>query len=109
MSFNEGTSQRFKFNLNTHSINKDWNRFSQNILELLLQILDWGQHVSEISCKATKTMGFLRRNLALASRHTKEDAYKTLVRPQIEYAAPIWHPLYDIQIAQVEKMQRTAA
>ena len=23
--------------------------------------LDWGQHVSEISCKATKTMGFLRR------------------------------------------------
>ena len=32
--------------------------------------LDWGQHVSEISCKATKTMGFLRRNLALAPRHT---------------------------------------
>ena len=23
--------------------------------------LDWGQHVSKISCKATKTMGFLRR------------------------------------------------
>ena len=38
--------------------------------------LDWGQHVSEISCKATKTMGFLRRNLALAPRHTKEVAYK---------------------------------
>ena len=36
--------------------------------------LDWGQHVSEISCKATKTMGFLRRNLALAPRHTKEVA-----------------------------------
>ena len=30
--------------------------------------LNWGQHVSEISCKATKTMGFLRRNLALAPR-----------------------------------------
>ena len=41
--------------------------------------LDWGQHVSEISCKATKTMGFLRRNLALAPRHTKEVAYKTFV------------------------------
>ena len=46
--------------------------------------LDWGQHASEISCKATKTMGFLRRNLALAPRHTKEVAYKTLVRPQLE-------------------------
>ena len=39
-----------------------------------------------------KTLGFLRRNLALAPRHTKEVAYKTLVRPQLEYAAPIWHP-----------------
>ena len=26
--------------------------------------MDWGQHVSEISSKATKTLGFLRRNLA---------------------------------------------
>ena len=32
--------------------------------------LDWGQHISEITCKATKTLGFLRRNLALAPRHT---------------------------------------
>ena len=51
--------------------------------------LDWGQHVSEIACNATKTMGFLPRNLALAHRHTKEVAYKTLVRPQLKYAAPI--------------------
>ena len=34
--------------------------------------LDWGQHISEISAKATKTMGFLRCNLAFAPRHTKE-------------------------------------
>ena len=54
-------------------------------------------------------MGFLRRNLALAPRHTKEVAYKTLVGPQLEYAAPIWHPYHDTQIAQVEKVQRTAA
>ena len=54
-------------------------------------------------------MGFLRRNLALAPRHNKEVAYKTLVRPQLEYAAPIWHPYHDTQIAQVAKVQRTAA
>ena len=52
--------------------------------------MDWGQHVSEISSKATKTLGFLRRNLAFAPRSTKEVAYKTLVRPKLEYAAPIW-------------------
>ena len=53
---------------------------------------NYSLHISEISCKATKTLGFLRRNLALAPWHTKEVAYKTLVRPQLEYAAPIWHP-----------------
>ena len=40
--------------------------------------MDWGQHISEISSKATKTLGFLRRNLAFAPRSTKEVAYKTL-------------------------------
>ena len=71
--------------------------------------LDWGQHVSEISCKATKTMGFLRRNLALAPRHTKTVAYKTLVQPQLEYSAPFWNPYHKLQIQEVEKVQRTAA
>ena len=34
--------------------------------------IDWGQHISEISSKATqKTLGFLRRNLAVAPRSTK--------------------------------------
>ena len=71
--------------------------------------LDWGQHISEITCKATKTLCFLRRNLALAPRHTKEVAYKTLVRPQLEYAAPIWHPYNETQTAKAEKVQRTVA
>ena len=66
--------------------------------------LECGQHVSEISSKATKTLGFLRRNLAL-----KEVAYQSLVRPQLEYAAPIWHPYNEIETKKVEKVQKTAA
>ena len=54
-------------------------------------------------------MGFLRRNLALAPRHTKEVAYKTLVRPQLEYVTPIWNPYHKLQIQEVEKVQRKAA
>ena len=54
-------------------------------------------------------MGFLRRNLAFAPRYTKGVAYKTLVRPKLEYAAPIWHPYHESQIGQAEKVQRRAA
>ena len=71
--------------------------------------LDWGQHIYEISSKTTKTIGFLRRNLASAPRHTKEHTFTTLVRPQLEYAAHVLHPYYKTQIQQAEKVQRTAA
>ena len=50
------------------------------------------QHTFDISSKATKTLGFLLRNLALAPRSTKQVAYKTLVRLILEYAAPVWSP-----------------
>ena len=65
--------------------------------------MDWGQHISDISSKATKTLGFLRRNLAFAPSSTKEVAYKTLVHPKLEYAEPIWSPYCKTQIQQVER------
>ena len=34
--------------------------------------MDWGQHISDISSKATKTFGFLHRNAAFAPKSTKE-------------------------------------
>ena len=53
--------------------------------------MEWGQHVSDITSKATKTLGFLHRDLAFAPRSTnKKVAYKTLVHFKLEYAAPIW-------------------
>ena len=36
--------------------------------------MDWGQHISDISSKATNTLGFLRRKLAFAPSSTKEFA-----------------------------------
>ena len=67
--------------------------------------MNWGQHVSDISSKATKTLGFLRRNLTFAPRSTKEVAHKTLVLPKLEYAAPIWSPHSKLQINQIEKFR----
>ena len=71
--------------------------------------MDLGQHISDISPKASKTLGFLCWILALAPRSTKEVAYKRLVRLKLEYALPICSPYSKTQIQQVEKVQKTAA
>ena len=71
--------------------------------------LDLGQYINEITSKATKTLGLLHRNMAFAPRETKAAAYKTLVRPKLEYAAPVWMPHHQKEIDRIEKVQRTAA
>ena len=65
---------------------------SAKYLGIYITITDnigWGQHISEISFKSTKTLGFLCMNLAFALRSTMEVAYKTLVLPKLAYAALI--------------------
>ena len=66
--------------------------------------LDCGQHISEISCKATRQCGLIG-----AIVHWHKVVYKTLFRPHLELAAPIWHSYHKTEIRQVEKMLRTAA
>ena len=98
-------SRHIDFNYTLHQQTLEQVQSAKYLGLTITDDLDWGQHISEITCKATKTLGFLRSNLALAPRHTKEVAYKTLVRPQLEYAAPIWHPYHETQIEKVEKVQ----
>ena len=64
----------------------------------IIDDLDWGRHINNFTSKATKTLGFLRRNLTLAPKKTKVAAYKTLVRPQLKYTAPIWNPHHQTEI-----------
>ena len=49
--------------------------------------LSWRTHINRITTNANKSIGYLRRTKPL-----KEKAYKAMVRPQLEYAAPVWDP-----------------
>jgi hypothetical protein len=50
-----------------------------------------------------------RRNLKISSISIKEQAYKTLVRPLVEYASPVWDPHHQTDIRKLECVQRRAA
>jgi hypothetical protein len=71
--------------------------------------LQWDQHINNITAKANKTLGFLRRNLKIPSIRIKEQAYQTLVRPLVEYASTVWNPYTKTEINKIEAVQRRAA
>ena len=64
--------------------------------------LQWDQHINNITAKANKTLGFLRRNLKIPSIRIKEQAYQTLVRPLVEYASTVWNPYTKTEINKIE-------
>ena len=71
--------------------------------------LSWKKHINNTTGKAQRTLNLLRRNLHGCSQKTKDIAYKTMVRPTLEYASASWDPYEQRQINQLEAVQNRAA
>ena len=71
--------------------------------------LNWNKHVEQKVSKASSMLGLIHRNLKTSSTKTKELAYKTLVRPHLEYASIVWSPWQQSLVKMIEKTQRRAA
>ena len=51
--------------------------------------LNWNRSIDEITAKAYRTFGFLKRNLQENLSTLKARAYKGLVRPQVEHCSSV--------------------
>ena len=71
--------------------------------------LRYDRHIQDITTKANRTLGLLRRNIRTPTPQLKERAYKALVRPQLEYASTVWFPWQRYHVDDVEKVQRRSA
>jgi len=71
--------------------------------------LRWRNHINGMCKKASSTLGFIRRNFYFCPRETRLIVYISLVRSLLEYGAPIWDPILQREIEQIEKGQRQAA
>lgn len=70
--------------------------------------LRWSTHIDSIVKKANYKLWYLRRSLKLSSMNTNLLAYKTLIRPLMEYACEIWDPHNVNDVLKLEKVQRLA-
>ena len=59
--------------------------------------------------KANRSLGFIKRNLKRCPEQIKDQAYKSLVRPHLEYASSVWSPHQKYQVDKLERVQRKAA
>ena len=71
--------------------------------------LSWATHIDQITSKANKMLGLLKRNLYLCSTRTKDIAYKSLIRPKLEYCSAIWDPHHKSDQTKLEMIQHRAA
>ena len=67
-------------------------------------------HINNITNKAHASLRFIKRNVKTNSIKTKELAYKTYVRPKVEYCSVVCrYPWQKQQINKIEMIQRRAA
>lgn len=70
--------------------------------------LKWNTHIVKTSAKANRSLGVLRRSLVGAPAKTKIIAYKTIVRPILEYSSQVWSPYTAGLVTMLERIQRRA-
>ena len=71
--------------------------------------LKWNSHIQKVTSKANSVLGLLRRNLRIASKAVKTQAYEALVGPHLEYACTVWDPHTQVNVRRLDSVQRRAA
>ena len=71
--------------------------------------LNWDEHINKTTAAANRMLGFLRRTMYKCPQDLKATAYKTIVRPKLEYSASIWDPHQQKHMNKIDMVQRRAA
>ena len=70
--------------------------------------LKWLDQVNACVQKASFMLSFLKRKLHGCSLIVKSRTYTSLVKPLLEYCAPVWSPHWQKDLNHIEKVQRRA-
>jgi len=76
---------------------------------ILRSDLSWADQVNYTVKKAWKALHFTMRILKKGNSNTRSLAYRSLVRPILEYGAACWDPYREGQIRALDRVQKRAA
>ena len=76
---------------------------------IISKYLTWKAHINNITNKANKTLGFIKRNIHGCTQKVKQHTFTTMVRPTLEYASTCWDPDSKDLIEDIEQVQKRAA
>ena len=118
MSLNFHKCEHMKVSLKHNTLNMGYQMHNHALTQTqcykylgvhLNNTLNWNTHINNIVNKANKVLYVARQALYKSSKEVKQTAYKSLVRPLLEYSSSVWDPYTTTNIDAVEKVQRKAA
>ena len=71
--------------------------------------LKWNSRIQKVTSRANFVLELLRRNLRIALKAVKTQAYEALVRPHLEYACMVWDPHTEVNVRRLASVQMRAA
>ena len=97
----------FQYHINNNNL--EWVETFKYLGVKLNNKLTWDDHTLEVTSKAQRVLNLLRRTMYGCPRNAKIRAYTALVRPHLEYCAPVWTPNQQKLSCRLEKVQKRAA
>ena len=71
--------------------------------------LTFESHIYSKIKKANRMAGLIRRSFTFLDKHMFRQLFTSMVRPHLEYAAPVWNPYKQRFIDDIENVQRRAS
>ena len=70
--------------------------------------MKFDEHINNAVKKANQMTGLIKRSFEYIDKKMFLKLYKAIVRPHLEYANVVWHPIYIRQKQLIEGVQRRA-
>jgi hypothetical protein len=107
ITFTNKRKNVINFDYSINNVKLERVNYIRDLGVILTSELSYTKHITTITPKAFRLLGFIRRNFHSAfSPSTFKRLYLMLVRPQVDYASVVWNPHHITMNQHLEKIQR---